>query len=774
MSESEIGKVVDLENGEDGSNDPLLADIKLQDSLSQLKLRNQEENVVANTTPSENTVTVKGGNFIQPQLGPQYNEFKKQDGVIDSNFQGANFGTQNIKHVHNIHIFQNSQGSSDKNAKPTHSNNAKQVAEDWVQLSNTIGMFSSKKISKYGSVYEGAITSDICEPKPVAIKYSEYNETNVKEAKLLDKLPPHENVVTMYHCDIHCQGPMKYMYIAMELCHKESLGEYIHTQRDNGLPFNAKLSISYSKMVVDGLDFIHRHEIIHRDLKPENILLSRDCSVLKICDFGLSKQLDKGRSFTKQTMLRLGTDGYRAPETYNSGDISQHADIYSLALVIYFIWSYGEHPFGDDPDDWNSNIKRNKNRNFDRLQLYEKVTATKLLESMLEFEPKSRPTTEIILKNMIWYDTQPTYGMAPQSLTQQIVPRQEEPSVKHETKMSETTEVQHIMYDNNIGKYYKCSEEKKFLEFVEEAYNCKIWSAFSIDAKCQKISASFGPVIVSIYEGDILNESSDVIVSSKGVIEESITRKVGKQLKEVLCLAPKPITITTSGTLPCKKIVHTVIPLSLADLPGRIFDILEEVERLGHESVSLPAIGTGYAGLTFSEYAEAVRKTLLNVSLTGTYWHHLSTINIVLLHENDVRLVQDIIFSKNEEKSGSEKIDSTSFLFKSTDISRIHKAIRFLVDERHKRLAKFWIYNDSLLHLSPDTKEKINKAGKQNNVKIVIAYRLKNTMLLEGQAKNVMKVHKVIKEKLGKTISRGGSFRRNALTSKTSKELQEM
>lgn len=37
-----------------------------------------------------------------------------------------------------------------------------------------------------------------------------------------------------------------------------------------------------------GLNELHIHKVVHRDLKPENILVSKDGSVLKICDYGLA------------------------------------------------------------------------------------------------------------------------------------------------------------------------------------------------------------------------------------------------------------------------------------------------------------------------------------------------------------------------------------------------------------------------------------------------------------------------------------------------------
>lgn len=51
--------------------------------------------------------------------------------------------------------------------------------------------------------------------------------------------------------------------------------------------------MNYFVMILLGIDYLHSHDIMHRDLSPRNVLvdvLSNGFKVLKITDFGLSKQ----------------------------------------------------------------------------------------------------------------------------------------------------------------------------------------------------------------------------------------------------------------------------------------------------------------------------------------------------------------------------------------------------------------------------------------------------------------------------------------------------
>ncbi|XP_039273764.2 uncharacterized protein LOC120347754 isoform X1 [Styela clava] len=272
--------------------------------------------------------------------------------------------------------------------------------EEVVILSPNIKMYRSRKLSKKkGHIYEGEMTSPIYERRIVAIKFIVHTPKHVEEAKILLKLTPHTNVSSIIHSDLCAEGPIKYMYIVMEKCGTQNLADYMDDRKRKGVPFNIELALKHSLQLVEAIEHIHKNDVVHRDLKPGNILFSFCKKYIKIVDFGLSKELINGRTVTGVSTLEPDTDGYRAPETYNKNIISRLADIFSLALVMFFLWSYGQHPFGDDMHLWNFNIKKGKGLDLSRLLVPGSDMAKTLLKKMLEFEPISRPKIKEILND---------------------------------------------------------------------------------------------------------------------------------------------------------------------------------------------------------------------------------------------------------------------------------------------------------------------------------------------------------------------------------------
>jgi serine/threonine protein kinase len=70
-----------------------------------------------------------------------------------------------------------------------------------------------------------------------------------------------------------------------------------------------------ARQVLAGVAYLHSHRHIHRDIKPGNILIGGGSlveggAVVKISDFGISKELEEGHSLADSF---LGTFHYMSP-----------------------------------------------------------------------------------------------------------------------------------------------------------------------------------------------------------------------------------------------------------------------------------------------------------------------------------------------------------------------------------------------------------------------------------------------------------------------------
>lgn len=85
------------------------------------------------------------------------------------------------------------------------------------------------------------------------------------------------------------------------------------------------------RQIIEGLEYLHTQNIVHRDIKLDNILIDLTNTV-KICDFGVSRQVKKGEIMHDQ----CGTPAYIAPEILlNKGYEGFAVDIWSAGVVLY-------------------------------------------------------------------------------------------------------------------------------------------------------------------------------------------------------------------------------------------------------------------------------------------------------------------------------------------------------------------------------------------------------------------------------------------------------
>ena len=108
-------------------------------------------------------------------------------------------------------------------------------------------------------------------------------------------------------------------------------------------PINTQRGLRIIWYISRGMHAAHQAKIIHRDLKPPNMLIN-DAGVVKIVDFGLAAAATDTATRLTRTGALLGTPLYMAPEQVQSRKIDARADIYSLGIVMYEMFT-GRPPY---------------------------------------------------------------------------------------------------------------------------------------------------------------------------------------------------------------------------------------------------------------------------------------------------------------------------------------------------------------------------------------------------------------------------------------------
>lgn len=126
-------------------------------------------------------------------------------------------------------------------------------------------------------------------------------------------------------------------FISMEYIDGTDLKRHLKTSG----PLPVGEGIEIVKQICSALDYAHAMNIVHRDIKPANIMLTKKM-VVKVSDFGIAKMLES----TSETIAGaiVGTPLYMSPEQVQGHPVDNGADIYSLGVLMYELFS-GRLPF---------------------------------------------------------------------------------------------------------------------------------------------------------------------------------------------------------------------------------------------------------------------------------------------------------------------------------------------------------------------------------------------------------------------------------------------
>ncbi|XP_076899232.1 mitogen-activated protein kinase 9-like isoform X1 [Bidens hawaiensis] len=242
----------------------------------------------------------------------------------------------------------------------------------------------------------------------------------LREIKLL-RLLKHPDVVQIKHIMLPpSRREFKDIYVVFELMECD-LHQVIKAN-DDLTPQHHRY---FLYQLLRGLKYIHTANVFHRDLKPKNILANADCK-LKICDFGLARVSFNDAPSTIFWTDYVATRWYRAPELCGSffSKYTPGVDIWSIGCIFaemllgrpLFPGRNVVHQLdlmtdllGTPSTESISRIRNEKARRYlNNMRKKPPVPFThkfpnadplalRLLERLLSFDPKDRPSAEEVL-----------------------------------------------------------------------------------------------------------------------------------------------------------------------------------------------------------------------------------------------------------------------------------------------------------------------------------------------------------------------------------------
>ena len=151
------------------------------------------------------------------------------------------------------------------------------------------------------------------------------------EAKNWLTIPAHPNVTRAYRYCRFSGMP----FLLLEYVPGGDLHEYAALGKFDRTPGNI---IGLAIQICDAMIHIAQHGLeLHGDIKPQNCLLSVDGRTLKLTDFGLSRALS-ANDVQLGAASSWNSVSFAAPERLKGDEYGATADIFSLGLLIYWMF----------------------------------------------------------------------------------------------------------------------------------------------------------------------------------------------------------------------------------------------------------------------------------------------------------------------------------------------------------------------------------------------------------------------------------------------------
>ena len=210
----------------------------------------------------------------------------------------------------------------------------------------------------------------------------------LKEASILQNLD-HPNIIKFQEVFL-CKNPN-----SLNIITEYADGGDLNKKIERKIPFKEDLILDWFIQICLALNHVHSKRIIHRDIKAQNIFLKKN-GIVKLGDFGISKSLTCSFELARTV---IGTPYYLSPEIVKNSPYSFKTDVWSLGVLLYQMCAL-KMPF--DADSLPNLSKKILKAEYKEIPNNYSDNLKNLIRSLLQVEPKNRPTVKEILSKIFF------------------------------------------------------------------------------------------------------------------------------------------------------------------------------------------------------------------------------------------------------------------------------------------------------------------------------------------------------------------------------------
>jgi serine/threonine protein kinase len=204
-------------------------------------------------------------------------------------------------------------------------------------------------------------------------------------------------------------GPLKAFYQVFEWVEGgKNLREVLDELKDNPSAYDWNQRVIFARVMMAGINAVHKAGVIHTDLKPENFCLLPEPAIaakykLRVIDMDFSLVDSQKAPWHAHGEGYVGTPGYMSPEHIAGQVPIKASDVFTLGLILGELLG-GAHPAAPAMDTYDEQVKNGRLKPVSVQQPIKEVVDMDFLNHVINGcfrpEPSKRPTAEQVLMGL--------------------------------------------------------------------------------------------------------------------------------------------------------------------------------------------------------------------------------------------------------------------------------------------------------------------------------------------------------------------------------------